>query len=401
LAFPRPLTIYDSTLRKILYVAGLKPSIDDLLEIASAVEDIGVREMALNLDWWGDATPDAGELEVCREVLKRNFAFNVTVASDALLATPWLQSSKDWRSVVNFLGELGAKTISPIVGDLRSADAARALLEQMTELFEYTRSVGLQYSVTVADAARFDFERLMELSNHALDHGAIRMDLCDSFNSLSLHAMTYFVRTYRERLTREVPVTMHVHDDFGLGSAMAIAAAAGGGHPDVAVNGVSYRSGFAALEEVAVSLEVLYGVDTGLQLDKLKALSDLVADRIGLPHYALKAISGPHAFLRDLPGLAIDLIKGGPDGFPPSGSCIAPSIVGAHMKFTWGYRNSQGIIRSLLQTMNLSATDAQVATIQDELNARLERIVGYPHWLDEDEVRAVCRSVLASGTRVT
>ena len=58
-----------------------------------------------------------------------------------------------------------------------------------------------------------------------------------------------FVRRYRRGLVKDVPVTMHMHDDFGLATAGAIAAATVGASPDVSVAGVSYRCGFAPLEE--------------------------------------------------------------------------------------------------------------------------------------------------------
>jgi len=42
--FPKPLNIFDSTLRKILYTAGLRPTVDGLLRVAEALEEAGVRE---------------------------------------------------------------------------------------------------------------------------------------------------------------------------------------------------------------------------------------------------------------------------------------------------------------------------------------------------------------------
>jgi D-citramalate synthase len=199
-------------------------------------------------------------------------------------------------------------------------------------------------------------------------------------------------------LTEQVPMTMHVHDDFGLATASLLAAITGGANPDVAVNGVSYRSGFASLEEIVVSLEVHYGIDTGIRLEKLQAISDLVADKIGLPNHPLKPLTGSHAFMRDMPGLAIAYLSGGPDGFPPSGCCLMPSVVGARMRMGWGHRNCKGIVRTVAQTMGLEVTESQVDEIRRRLDARLDELNAYPHWIEEDEVRAICRSVAAPQT---
>lgn len=53
--------------------------------------------------------------------------------------------------------------------------------------------------------------------------------------------------------------------------------AAGASAVHVTVNGIGERAGSAQLEQVALSLEALYGQDTGLDLSKLKDLSDTVA----------------------------------------------------------------------------------------------------------------------------
>jgi isopropylmalate/homocitrate/citramalate synthase len=73
-----------------------------------------------------------------------------------------------------------------------------------------------------------------------------------------------FVRSYRSRLDQPVPMTVHHHDDFGIATAGTIAAVTTGA-PDVSLDGVSCRSGFASTEEVA--LDVPHGLDTGIRLE--------------------------------------------------------------------------------------------------------------------------------------
>ena len=80
--FPKPLVIFDSTLRKILYTAGLRPTVRDLLRVAEALEAAGVKENHLMVDFWGGDEPDALELEVAKAVLRQKFSFNSTVCSD-------------------------------------------------------------------------------------------------------------------------------------------------------------------------------------------------------------------------------------------------------------------------------------------------------------------------------
>ena len=125
------------------------------------------------------------------------------------------------------------------------------------------------------------FAYLVDKSNEALAHGATRLELADSYSSLSPEGMKTVVRRLRSQLTRPVPLTVHIHNDFGLATAGAIAAVTAGAHPDVSVNGVSYRSGFAALEEVVVSLELLYDLRAGIDMASLQTLSQVVEEQTG------------------------------------------------------------------------------------------------------------------------
>ena len=396
-AFPEPLTIYDSTLRKIMLTNGLRPSVDDMLRVAEALEEVGVREIIFNVDWWGDPVPERLEYEVCRAVLARGFAFRTTVYSDSFIPYPVYGADRhpvSQRQVIDTLRDIGMTTMEVPLGDPVTEDARTRQVEQLAEAFSYGRSLGIECAAGLLDAGRADFEYLVQLANQAIRLGAIRLDLLDSFSSLSPEGMKVFLGRFRSRLEAAVPLTMHVHDDFGLGTATAIAAAAAGAHPDVAVNGLSYRAGFAALEEVVVSLELLYGVRTGLRLDHLRRLSEIVAERSGLPTHPLKPIVGSQAFLRDLPPWVLPYLENGSEAFPPPASCVAPSVVGARLGAVWGNHHSDLVIRAKLRQMGLRATDGELGEIRRRIEAGVAARDRYPRWLSEHDVEAICRDVV-------
>ena len=399
--FPRPLTIFDSTLRKIMYTGGLRPTVDDMLRIAEELEAVGIREIIFNVDWWGDTAPETLEYEVCRAILARDFAFRTTVYSDALVPYPQYDMGErpvSAREVIETLREVGMRLMQVPLAD-RPTEAERARQsERLAEVISCARSLDVACTLGPVDVGRMDFQYLGRLANEGIGLGAIRVDLVDSFSSLSPEAMKLFVSRFKACLATPVPLTMHVHNDFGLGSATAIAAASAGANPDVSVNGLSYRAGFAALEEVAVSLELLYGVPTGLRLDRLQRLSDLVAERIGLPNHPLKAVTGPQAFIRELPLWVVQYLEGGPDGFPPPASCFAPSVVGARMRARWGNHYSNFVIRAKLRQMGLRATEDRVLEIRQRIRSGVEMLVDYPRWLPEEEVEAICRAVAGERT---
>jgi len=149
-------------------------------------------------------------------------------------------------------------------------------------------------------------------------------------------------------------MTMHTHDDFGMATAGTISAVIAGASPDVALNGVSYRSGFAALEEVVLALDVLYGVDTGIRLDRLQWAADRLASIMGFPIPPLKPVVGSHQFLREGPAEVSKIIAGGADAdFAALGSSVAPSLTGAQFHWVWASHQSNTIIEDVANSLEI------------------------------------------------
>lgn len=397
-AFPSPLVVYDSTLRKMLLASGTRPSVDDLLTVAEALVEVGIRQEIFNVDWWGDPEPDELEFETCRALLRGGFGFELTVYSDSFVGYGSYDVERtpvSGPAVVDRLRDLGVTTMALPMSDPRDESDRARRLERLAATVEHARAAGVRCVVGLVDAGRMDAAFLERAAAEAVRLGAVRVDLADQSASLSPEAMKLLVRRVRERLPAEVPIGLHAHNFFGLGSALALAACSAGAHPDLAVNGIAYRSGHAALEEVVLSLELLYGVPTGLRLDRLQRLSELVAERAGLPLHPLKPITGPHAYVIDLPAWVIPYLEQGPGGFPPPGASFAPELVGARMRPVWGKRFSEFVVRTKLRAMGLEATDAQV----DAIRGRIAELVGgldaYPRWLDEERVETICREAVA------
>jgi isopropylmalate/homocitrate/citramalate synthase len=402
--FPQPLTIFDSTLRKILYTAGIRPTVRDLLRVAEALEAAGVKENHLMVDFWGGDEPDALELEVAKAVLAQKFSFNSTVCSDKVLVNPVWGREFDLDSIKRFIEQVqgfGAETFGIGLRDPRTVEGRDRQIDQLEQVLGFLTQVGLKIAVDASDIGRTNFEHAVRIGEIAIAHGAGRLGLADSANTLSLEAIKVFVKRLRARLSKPILITMHVHDDFGLATAAAISAAAGGAHPDVSVNGISYRAGFAALEEVVVSLEVLYGINTGIRTEALQHLSDVVAEASGFPVPPLKALVGSHAFLRELPHMMAPYVRAGRDSdiFPPSGGCITAAVVGSSVRLAWGSHHSRRVIEDKLQQLELPITAAIVDAAIARVDAGLEDADGYPNWVLESELEAILRDVATAPVR--
>ncbi|MEV0087691.1 hypothetical protein [Saccharopolyspora sp. NPDC050642] len=396
--WPDPFELIDSTLRKALFTAGATTTIDGFLRIAEALADAGVKEESLNINWGGGSAPIPRELELCRAIAGRDFGFRLNVYADTLLSDGVNRQPVTARETARLLADLGVRVLAPGIVQAPSKEAQKHQLEELADFFELARELGMDVTITLAHVGRRDWDSLVEVSNVAIALGARRIDLMDSTSSLAPEAMKVFITRYRAALVRDVPVTMHVHDDFGLATAGAIAAATAGASPDVSVAGVSYRAGFAPLEEVVTSLEFLYGVDTGIRLDRLTPLADLVAAEMGLPIPPLKPLVGEYAFLRHMPGDVLSCLRQGTDAFPPVSACVDPSVIGSRMRWVWDSLSNDAMARELGRSLGEELTGEEVRAVRAALDSAVERITSYPRWLTSDEATRLCRETL-SGVR--
>ena len=68
-------------------------------------------------------------------------------------------------------------------------------------------------------------------------------------------------------------IAIHVHNTFGLGVGLCVAAVqAGADVVELSLNGTGPASGQVDLAQVAAALEILYGVKTGINLERLTGL---------------------------------------------------------------------------------------------------------------------------------
>jgi len=114
----------------------------------------------------------------------------------------------------------------------------------------------------------------------------------DTFGALSPHAIPYFVQQLKQNIGGK-PVEIHFHDDFGMGAANTIMGlAAGADVIHTTITGVGERAGNCAYEDVALALLTMYGVDLGLNYDKLYGVSKLLRQITGIQVPSNRGIVG-------------------------------------------------------------------------------------------------------------
>lgn len=390
---PRPLGLIDSTIRKVIYTAGVRPTERDLRQICELLDELGIGEESLNMWWHGADMPNELEYMAVRAVVAARPKFLVNVFTETLLGDGTAPTDK-MRRTVDMLAADGIKILNPGLLQAPNEEARKRQIDDLHAMAEYIKAAGMVWNATIAQCGRRDFEGMVALTNEAIKAGVRRLDLMDSTSALSPQAMVHFVRTYRSRMVQPTPMTMHTHDDFGMATAGTIAAVLAGASPDVALNGVSYRSGFAALEEVVLALDVLYGVDTGIRLDRIQWAADRLAEIMGFPIPPLKPVIGSHQFLREGLGEITKIEAGTSDAdFAALGSSVAPSLTGARFHWVWASHHSDKMVQSIAETLGITLSDAQAADVHQRIEAQIATQTAYPKWATPEQVAATIRQV--------
>jgi 2-isopropylmalate synthase len=165
-----------------------------------------------------------------------------------------------------------------------------------TDVVQMAKEAGLEITLGMPYASQADESYLKELCLEVEEAGADYIEVNDSMGVLSPVGIHRLISEVKRSI--RVPISVHCHEDFGLAVANVIAAVeAGAVGAEVVVNGMDpHRSGLASLEVVAVALEMLYGVDTGIELGQLTTVSRLHEQMTGMHPALNRPIVGPLAF---------------------------------------------------------------------------------------------------------
>jgi isopropylmalate/homocitrate/citramalate synthase len=240
-------------------------------------------------------------------------------------------------------------------------------------------------------------ERVAPIYKAIAEAGADRAHVSDGYGCNIPENMKFYVRFVKAIVGPKVKIATHCHNDYGLANANTIAAVTAGCEvTDLSVNGLGDRAGIAALEVVVPVLEVLYGVDTGVKMERLQHLSDFVEDLYGIKMQQHYPIVGDSMWVHEEdPHIARVLLarEGGADAWAGF-NIIRPEIFGAEEKLQFSltsvHKGTDSCLAIKIRQMGLSATDAQF----DQLIARILNISDKKKFATEKEVEKLIKEIV-------
>ena len=359
--------LYDTTLRDGEQTVGVVLGPEDKLELARALDDAGIDRIEAGFPRVSDDDYRAVQL----------------IAEAGLRAEVW-GFSRAVQADVDALVELGvgASVIeSPISdGKLAALGVSReTMLERIRSAVRFATEHGIRVAFFGVDSSRAELDFFDRAYTAAVEAGAAEVVVVDTLGIATPEAAAFLVSRTLDRV--DVPLHWHGHDDFGLGTAAAIAAVqAGATWVQGTINGMGERAGNADLVEVALALEALYGIPTRLDLTKARALSRLVAERAGTPLPPWKAVTGDALFVRESGAVAAQFHD------PPAIEPYASELVGAERRIVLGKKSGIDSIRIALERLGLDVPPESHA----ELLAEVKRLGAEKRGLvTDDEFRAL------------
>jgi isopropylmalate/homocitrate/citramalate synthase len=364
-AFRAEVGFYDTTLRDGEQTVGVVLDAEQKLEIARALDELGIERIEAGFP--RVSADDRRAIELIRDA--------------GLEAEVW-GFSRAVQADVEALVELGltSSVVESPISDLK-LDALGVSRSQMLDRIRRAVAFAAEHGVTVAyfgvDGTRAEPGFFDAAYDAAVEAGAREVVVVDTLGVAAPEAVAELVGRTRDRLG--VPVHFHGHDDFGVATAAAVAAVrAGAIWIHGTVNGMGERAGNADLAEVALALRGLYGIETRLRLERVREVSARVRALAGYELEPWKPLVGENLFTRESGAVASQFHD------PPAIEPYSSELVGAERRIVLGKKSGLDSIRIKLAELGLDVPEeAQPRLLErvKELGARERRLV------TDDELR--------------
>jgi isopropylmalate/homocitrate/citramalate synthase len=285
-SFSEKIEIFDTSLRDGEQQAGIVLRKSDKITLAKKLDEMGVHRIEAGMPLVSkedeEAIRDIADLGLNAKIFcfVRNMPVDMKLAKDC--------------GVYGVIAQLPGSEQLLKYGKKWTVEEA---VKRAVEATSLAKELGLYISMFPADSSRASFSFLTDMIDAILDEGGHidSLGLVDTFGVFSPEGAAYTVKKLKAHYN--IPIELHFHDDFGLGVASTIAGLAAGAEvAHVTINGIGERAGGVPLEPLILSLECLYGYQTGMKLEKIKELSNLMCRLSGFPIQKNRPVVGDKIF---------------------------------------------------------------------------------------------------------
>ncbi len=372
--------ILDATLREGEQTPGVSFTIDQKLEIAKKLDEMGVHMI------------EAGHPAVAPDVFEavRRIAW---MKKEGEIRAEVIAHSRAVKSDIDKAAETEADRIAIFYGvsDIHLRAKHRKTREEalsiIGEMVEYAKSYGVKVRFTAEDASRADLEYLEQVVKTARDAGADRVSLADTVGVLT----PWTAQKFFEHMVKAVPnveYDIHAHNDLGMALATAFGAVMGGATAvHVTVNGLGERVGIVPLQLFAVAVKVHFDVEL-VNLSKIMEITRLVERYSGIEVPYNMPVIGDYAFLHKA-GVHVAGILADPRTYEP----FPPEMIGRSRDYVIDKYTGKKAVKAKLEKLGIRVDDDTLMKILEEIKKSNLRV------LTDDTLVSIAEKVTGKALR--
>jgi isopropylmalate/homocitrate/citramalate synthase len=371
-AFPPRIKFYDTTLRDGEQTIGVAFDKEEKLEIAKALDELGVDRVEAGMPVVSIEDKEAVEL-----ILKANLKAEVWGFCRAVRGD--IDACVD-VGVKHIICEIATSHYKMKANNFTPGEVLRKVLDSL----HYAKSRGLYTAFFAVDATRADLGFLETIYKNAVEEGqADEVVIVDTLGVATPETMFYLTKKLREWV--KVPIMTHCHNDFGMATACTMASVKGGADcVHVTLNGLGEKTGNADIAETAIAAK-LYGMPIHLNMKKLYSAAKLAEKISKIPISPLKPVVGENVFKRESGVTAAQLIS-----FPPAVEGYSPELLEREREVLLSKKSGKKSVEYKLKQIGVQATPDQV---EDILKRVKELGIKKKGLVNDDEFRSIVKEI--------
>lgn len=354
---PSDLIFCDLTLREGEQTPGVTFTYEEKVELIRRLDQFGVQQIQI-----GHPKFDERLLEMCANIC----SIQTNCKKEIMSHGGWDQCIP----AIDRLMECNPDVVhsyfptTPYVLDNWNDGSPAWICSRIREITAHIKKYGKIASISLLDSTRTDPVQLVSFARSAAEAGADRVRVPDTVGVATPEAMYEIVSRVVDAVSPYGTIVgVHTHNDFGLALANTLAGIrAGAKMVDASVNGLGDRAGNVSITELAVTIEALYDVPSGLHIEQTMELSKYGELISGIKLPPNKPLVGENVFSDQS---ELHFLAQAQRRFAFQG--ILPESFGAHRSFLYGKLTSDKIIALTAQRAGIDIPLELYPAIRDAL----------------------------------
>ena len=376
------ICIVDTTCRDGEQMPGISFTMEEKLDIAEKLENIGVEQLETF------ATYNESDMR-CAKLLKAK-ANNMSIMGWNRMVKKDVEDS-----IANGVDAVSISTdTSDIALQLKLKMSREEQVARLVDCVSYAKDRGVYVCFNAGDATSTSADYLVEFASAGKAAGGDRFRICDTIGLLTPATSRNLIHDVMSRV--DIDVEFHAHNDFGLAVANALAACEAAAQFEgrklwvsTTVNGLGERAGNVPIEVFIMNLHKHYGVDK-YKTEHILPLCKHVEKASGLVIPLNYPVVGGNMFTHKS-GIHVDGVLKNPCLY----EAFDPAKLGMQRKIALGKHSGKASIKHKLEQLGLAAPPEAIEAMRLEVSRVGEAT---KRNITDDEFLSIYASVVSSGS---